>query len=336
MHTDIRIVTVGASAGGVEALTRLVADLPADLDAAVLVVLHVAPDLPSYLPRILQRSGPLPCVHGADGDPLRAGQIIVAPPDRHMAVEDGCIRIWNGSRENRQRPSIDVLFRSAAVAHGPNTIGVILSGALDDGVAGMDAITRAGGHALVQDPDEARHPYLPRNVLHAVPRAEALPMELLVKRIKQLIDDPRVADARPDALEAAQLEQEMVRRMATQEEMARLGPLSGFTCPECNGVLTTVETTGQVRYRCHTGHGYTAQSLFLEQSEQVERLLRQTLRQMREAAETARTLIDHARSVQDREQTVHFQERLHEAERGIHGLYKLMASIPSGEVRPQL
>lgn len=166
------------------------AGLPGDFDAAVLVVLHMAPRLPSCLPRILERSGPLPCLHARDGVGLRPGLITVAPPDRHIAVENHHIRVWNGPREHHQRPSIDVLFRSAARAGGPRSVGVILSGALDDGVAGMQAIVRAGGHALVQAPEEARHPYLPRNVLDAMPRAQALPLEQLVLRLKSLVDAP--------------------------------------------------------------------------------------------------------------------------------------------------
>ena len=333
METASHIVTVGASAGGVEALTRFVATLPADLNAAVLVVLHVAPDLPSSLPRILERSGPLPCVHAVDGDPLRAGAIKVAPPDRHMAVEGGCIRVWRGSRENRHRPSIDVLFRSAAVAHGPRTIGVILSGALDDGVAGMDSIIRAGGHGLVQDPDEARHPYLPLNVLHAVPAAEDLPLEVLVERLKELTDTPGRRGS-SDSVEPARLEQEIGRGMATREEMRSLGHLSGITCPECSGALTTIDSANQLRYRCHTGHAYTAQTLLLEQSEQVERLLGQTLRQMRESADSARSLRDHARRRQDHDRAEHFDKRLRGTERSIQRLYQLMTSAPPEEVRP--
>lgn len=336
METDSRIVTVGASAGGVEALTRFVADLPADLNAALLVVLHVAPDLPSYLPRILERSGSLPCVHAVDGDALRAGLIEVAPPDRHMAVEDRCIRVWKGSRENRHRPSIDVLFRSAAVAHGPFAIGVILSGALDDGVAGMAAIARAGGHALVQDPAEARHPYLPLNVLHAVPRAEALPMAMLVKRLKELTSGAGGGNRCGQDVDLARLEQDIGRRMATREEMRSLGQLSGLTCPECSGALTAIDSANRLRYRCHTGHAYTAQSLFLEQSEQLERLLWQALRQMRESADTARSLLDHARRRHDHDRAAHFEKRLRGTERGIQRLSQLMTSAQPDEVRPGL
>lgn len=340
MDIATRVVTIGASAGGVEALTQFVADLPVDLDAAVLVVLHVAPDLPSYLPRILERSGRLPCVHATDGLELRPGRIIIAPPDRHMAVDKEHIRVWRGSRENRQRPSIDVLFRSAALAYGARVTGVILSGALDDGVAGMDAITRAGGQALVQDPDEARHPYLPRNVLHTVSRAQGLPMEALVERLKSLVGGEGGKDIGigfSPSLETDRLEQEITRRMGTQEEMSQLGALSGLTCPECNGALTTVAGVPQLRYRCHTGHGYTAQTLFKDQTEQVERLLWQTLRELRENAETVKALVEHAHHEHDPDRARHYEQHLRQVEHSIQHLYQLSSPAShASEVRKEL
>ena len=335
---DSRIVALGASAGGVEALSQLVAALPSDLAASVLVVLHVSPDLPSHLPQILERSGDLPARHAADGAELRNGQILVAPPDRHMSVHDGVVRVWNGSKENRQRPSIDVTLRSVAVACGPRAIGVVLSGALDDGVAGMEAIVRSGGHALVQVPAQARHPYLPQNVIDAVPQAEVLTLEAMAQRIVSLVAEPVEADAAlfDEGVAMGRLELKISAQMGTGEEMNRLGMLSGLTCPECGGAITQVQDTAQLRYRCHTGHGFTATSLFMEQSEQSEKLLWQALQLLRENAQTTRFLIDHMRKLGQTQQARDYRAHLDKVEESIDQLHRMVTSSALGEAERML
>ena len=322
---ETRVIAVGASAGGVEALSRLVSALPSDIDAAILVVLHLSPDLPSYLPRILERQGSLPASHAVDGAPVLRGHIHVAPPDRHLHVEDGELRVRQGSRENRHRPSIDVLLRSAAVEYGPRAIGVVLSGALDDGVAGMEAIVRCGGHALVQEPSDADHPFLPQNVLNAVPGVEAHPVEILVKRLQALVTQSTPANVPADAgVELGTLELRIGQHMGSAEDMSRLGDPSGLSCTECNGALTRVADTRQLRFRCHTGHAYTASSLYNEQNEQAERPLWQALRQMRETADTSRALIAHAHHAGAPVHAAQYQEQLRQAEQGIATLHRLV------------
>src|SRR3954465_11061022 len=170
------IVVVGASAGGMQALERRVAGLPADLPAAVFVVWHLAPGVRSVLPAVLNRAGPLPAAFPQDGDPIRPARIYIAPNDHHMLLERGYIRVTKGPKENRFRPAVDPLFRSAAYIYGPRTIGIVLSGALDDGSAGLWAIKLRGGTAIVQDPEDAQHRSMPLNALDNVEADYKLPV----------------------------------------------------------------------------------------------------------------------------------------------------------------
>jgi two-component system chemotaxis response regulator CheB len=187
-HLPVRdLVVIGASAGGVEALKRLVADLPADLPAAVCVVLHIAPTSSSALAGILDRAGRLPCSPAIDGEPLRAGHIVVAPPDHHLIVEDGRARLTMSARENGHRPAVDTLFRSAAAARGDAVVGVVLSGTRDDGAAGLAVIKSRGGVAVVQDPDDALYAGMPTSALANVQVDAVAPIELIGRSIVSLV-----------------------------------------------------------------------------------------------------------------------------------------------------
>jgi two-component system, chemotaxis family, protein-glutamate methylesterase/glutaminase len=182
------VVVIGASAGGVKALKCLVETLPPELPAAVLVVLHLAPESASMLPRILERSGALPARHPENGDPPQPGTILIAPPDRHLEVaEDGTVVLNSGPRDNGYRPSVDRLFTTAAAVYGSRVIGVILSGALGDGSAGLAAVARAGGAVIVENPADALYPAMPENALAAVPDAEVVPLRSIGGRIAELV-----------------------------------------------------------------------------------------------------------------------------------------------------
>ena len=284
------MIVIGTSAGGVEALRSLCRGLPADLPAAVFMVLHIAPEGGSILPELLSRAGPLPAVHPpADGEGVRfeRGRIYVAPPDRHMVIEGDRVRAVMSAKENRHRPAADPLFRSAARHHGPHVVGVVLTGALDDGAAGLAAIKRQGGLAVVQDPEDALFPSMPRTAMqhvavdHSVSLAE---MPALLARLAS--DDLEHAPLGvPEALEVETRITTMNR--PEPEDVARIGRPSMFTCPECHGTLFEIDDDKLLRFRCHVGHAYTAEALAADQSEALEATLWAAVRAFEERAELA-------------------------------------------------
>lgn len=284
------IVVVGASAGGVEALRAFVGGLPADLSAAVLVVLHLPPGGASALPAILSRSGSLPAVAARSGEPLRHGRIYVAPPDHHLLVEDGSCELSRGPTENGYRPAVDALFRSAALAHGPAVIGVVLSGSLDDGSAGLGTIKSRGGLAIVQDPEDAIYPAMPRNAMarvtvdHVVPAVEM--GRLLAPRVREPVE-VRDGDA-PSLVE--QIEARVARSDGPGNEVSLevldVSESSGLACPDCQGVLFSLDKEG-TRYRCRVGHAWTAKALFQQQSRDIEQALWAALRALEEKRDLA-------------------------------------------------
>jgi two-component system, chemotaxis family, protein-glutamate methylesterase/glutaminase len=270
------VVVIGASAGGVTALERLVAGLPPDLPAAVLVVLHLNPSGVSLLPEILGRAGSLPTAHATDGEPLRAGTVRVASPDRHLHVADGHIVVDRGPHEHGHRPAIDKLFRSAAASHGRAAVGVLLSGMLDDGVWGLDEIRRAGGTTIVQDPADAQFPALPSAAI-----------------------DAGVAELVVDMGEMAQAIDRAVRSAETREHTSQ--PLDDppdepiephtFSCPACGGAMQRhAEWRDGEMYRCHTGHLYSSATLSVAQVAKVDEAMWAALRSLHEQAALSRRI----------------------------------------------
>lgn len=267
------IVVVGASAGGMDALQKLVAQLPKDLPAALFVVWHLSPGLRSVLPEILTKNGSLQAINPEDGDPIRQGCIYVAPPDHHMLLERDYIRVTRGPKENRFRPAVDPLFRSAAYTFGLRAVGIVLSGALDDGTSGLWTIKLRGGTAIVQDPADALHRSMPLNAMENVAIDYKLSAAAIGKLLPTLVCEH--AGPAPAVPEAAQRLLEHEVRVAEEAEalgqhIMQYGTLSPFTCPECHGVLTQLRDGRIVRFRCHTGHAYSAASLLAEIAEQVE------------------------------------------------------------------
>ncbi|MGI5132149.1 chemotaxis protein CheB [Pseudonocardia sp. CA-107938] len=288
------IVVVGASAGGVEVLRSLVAGLPPDLAAAVVVVLHIPRDAPSALPAILERAGPLPARPAAHAQRLQPGTIFVAPADRHVLVVDGYLHLSRGPVENGHRPAIDPLFRSAGTDFGAHAVGVVLSGNRDDGSAGLVAIARHGGACLVQEPADALYPDMPRSALAAVPSAKPVPAADLGAAIAALI--PRRADGPatgPDPLLAAEVDIAAVDPDASTVDLdgAVASPLS---CPDCDGVLFQLPGAPHPRFRCRVGHAWSPVSLVGEHETTVDVVLWSALRALEEKAALLRWLADDA------------------------------------------
>jgi two-component system, chemotaxis family, protein-glutamate methylesterase/glutaminase len=279
------IVVIGASAGGMEALERLVGGLPADLAAALFVVWHLPPGMRTILPLMLSRAGPLSAAHPQDGDPILPGRIYVAPNDHHLLLEQGYVRVTKGPKENRFRPAVDPLFRSAAYVYGPRVIGIVLSGALDDGTAGLWTIKQRGGTAIVQEPADARHRSMPLNALEHTDADHRLPAADIGGLLGRLTREPAAPTPALAAPEEAKMRGEIriaEGREAIREGLARLGVLSPFTCPECQGVLTLLREGSLVRFRCHTGHALSSGTLLQGTSEKVEEKLWEALRALDE------------------------------------------------------
>ncbi|MFN2645314.1 MAG: chemotaxis protein CheB [Burkholderiales bacterium] len=279
------IVVIGASAGGMGALEKLVAGLPADLPAAVFVVWHLAPGVSTVLPAVLGRAGRLPAAAPKDGDPIRPGHIYIAPNDHHMLLERGYIRVTKGPKENRFRPAVDPLFRSAAYIYSTRVIGVVLSGALDDGTAGLWAIKMRGGTAIVQDPADAMHRSMPLNALDNVDVDYTLPVAdigPLVGRLtrQQAAPEPLFAPRERERMDAEiKIAGERDPRVA---DVLRYGEFSPFTCPECHGVLSMFRDGNLMRFRCHTGHAVSSGTLLESATAQIEQKLLDALRALDE------------------------------------------------------
>ena len=270
------IVVVGASAGGMHALEKLVAGLPRDLPAAVFVVWHLSPGVRSVLPKVLARAGPLPAEHARDGDAIRPGRIYIAPNDHHLLLERGYVRVTKGPKENRFRPAVDPLFRSAAYIYSTRAVGVVLSGALDDGTAGLWAIKLRGGTAIVQDPADAMQRSMPVNALDNVEVDHQLPAAQIGPLLARLTREPASPEPLLEAPERQKMEAEIkiARELdARVENILQFGELSPFTCPECHGVLSMFREGPLVRFRCHTGHAMSSGTLLEAGTEQVEQRL---------------------------------------------------------------
>ena len=310
---DPRIIVIGASAGGVEALVGVVKDLPKDIPAAIFIVLHVPAYGMSVLPDILRRRSSLPAFHPADAQAIEAGNIYVAPPDHHLMMEDGRIRLTHGPTENRVRPSVDVLFRSAAHAYGPLVTGVILSGMLDDGTAGAQSVKSRGGSMIVQDPKEATFPGMPQSAIEHVDIDYVLPLADIAPALVRLTSEPVVSSVTLPVSSSMTTEVKMATLTPDAFEGEHPGTPSVYACPECHGVLWEIEEGRLVRYRCRVGHAYSPASLLAEQSEVLEDTLWIALRAFEENAALAERLKGRAAERGHHISAGHFAEQSRQA-----------------------
>jgi two-component system, chemotaxis family, protein-glutamate methylesterase/glutaminase len=306
------IIVVGASAGGVEALSALVQGLPADLPAALFVVLHIPSYSESHLPAILAHRGPLPAAHATHGEAIAPGCIYVAPPDHHLLVRHGHVELTRGPHENGSRPAVDPLFRSAARAYGPRVVGVVLSGALGDGSVGLMGIAARGGVTVVQDPEEALFESMPRTALTYVRVNHVLPVRQIPALVGRLAREPAAQEGAPTMSDIDEMMPHLVRRDITaQERDERSGETTVYTCPECGGTLWQVEHNGLAQFNCHVGHAYAPESLLGEMSEDLEAALWRCVRMLVEKATLTRQLAGRLRAAGQEAQAARVAQQAH-------------------------
>ncbi|EJW12652.1 protein-glutamate methylesterase protein [Rhodovulum sp. PH10] len=271
------IVAIGTSAGGVKALIALAQNFPEQLSAAVLVTIHLPADAKSVLDEILTGAGPLPAHFAEDGETMRTGHIHIAPPGRHLLMEDDRLRLGHGPRENNVRPAIDPMLRSAAICCGPRLIGVVLTGTLGDGASGLWAVGACGGITVVQDPADAEFAQMPETALERVRADHVVGLADLPKLLARLVDQPAGLPVPvPDGL---RFDVEIARTgRAAMHELDHHGRRSVLACPDCGGVMWEFDEGELLRFRCHVGHAYTAEMMTLALDENVRRAIASALR----------------------------------------------------------
>jgi len=332
------IIVIGFSAGGIEPLLQLVADLPSDLPAALFVVHHFPAHSISALPSILSRTADLPVRVARNGEPVAPGHIYVGRPDRHLLLAPGRIRLTRGPREHGNRPALDPLFRSAARSYGPRVIGVILSGTLDDGTVGLHAIKSAGGLAVVQDPEQAAYPGMMQSALAHVEVDHVVSAGEMGALLARLTREPAVlsgalvpADLDPE-LDPDRPEPAMVGTAALRRPTLP-GVPSTLTCPECGGSLFEEEKAGLLHFRCHVGHAFSEETLMAVQAQALEGALWAAVRALEEKAELGRRLAERAEVRGWRQSAARFEHAARDAEQGSS---MIRGTLLNGPVRQAL
>ncbi len=324
------LIVIGASAGGIEALQQMLAALPADLDAAVLIVLHTSSHAGSLLPHIMQRASRLPASHPKDGDLIEKGHIYIAPPDYHMIVEGNLLRVIQGPRENLHRPAIDPLFRSAAASGGRRVIGVVLTGLLDDGTSGLMVIHARGGETIVQDPATSLFDSMPKSALEQVPDAHVLPLMEIPGLLVRLIAEelPELPSTNPVVEMKAVKETKIAEfDMSEIENENRIGRPSAIACPDCGGVLWETGDEDFLRFRCRVGHAFTAKHLGAEQRHAIETALWSALRALEENASLYLRMADRASDSNHEQTSSQFAERAANIHANAHVLREFLLQV---------
>lgn len=319
------IVVVGASAGGVEALVKFVSSLPDKLAAAIFIVVHFPENSVSVLPKILQRHCALPAGNPVDGERIQAGRIYVAPPGCHLLVKLGTMRVVRGPKENGHRPAIDPLFRSAARAYGSRVAGIVMSGTLDDGANGLGYIKRHGGTTLVQDPEEATFPDMPRNALAAANIDHVTGAADLARLVGELSDggvpNYTQSDPKPGQADETEMNIEELR------ELDKTVVPSPYVCPECKGTLFDFNENGLKHYRCRVGHAYSPEALDAHQTEELEAALWEALRAMEENLGLSRRLLERAVASGRKVSSDYYREKVTSGEERIELLRGVLTQV---------
>jgi two-component system chemotaxis response regulator CheB len=312
---DIDVIVIGASAGGLEALSALLEEIPADLPSPIVVVIHTRSNASSYLPQILAKRTRLPVEFARHGAAIRDGHVYVAPPDFHVLVHDGRLMLSRGPKENGFRPAVDPLFRSASRAKGAGVIGVVLSGGLDDGTYGLKTIKDNGGLTIVQDPREAIVTGMPQSAIRTVEPHHVLE----ARNIGQLIAGTRTTAsggtgmARRSSREIDPQDPSQTTEVLDMQQ--EYGPPTGLTCPDCGGALWEIKDGRMTRYRCHVGHQYSSEGLDAEQHEVVEGALWSAVRVLEEHAELRRRMAARAERAGLADVSRGFETSAHDSQR---------------------
>jgi len=327
------VIVIGASAGGLQALRELLRTLPNDLPATIFIVHHIGSAVESTLPQLLQSACQLEVSYPMNGEQFKHSHVYVAPRDRHMLLQDGRIILSDGPKENRSRPAIDPLFRSAAMAFRSRVVGVVLTGELDDGTAGLWSVKYRGGITVVQDPTEASSASMPRSALKHVHIDHRLPIAEIGLLVTQLIKEP-VGDNKDTGL-AQDLEIE--NRIAMNDHEAirnidNLGKLTHFTCPECHGLLRELRNGTFIRFRCRSGHANSAENLIAEQAQITENFLRAALRETEENPHLGQYLSEHSRREGDQRTAEFFLAQTAENERRAHLIHDALKKQETPEI----
>jgi two-component system chemotaxis response regulator CheB len=320
------VIVIGGSAGALSVLQQILGALPADFPAAVFVVIHQSQSQPGRLPEILARCGALAAEHAIDGAAIELGHVYVAPPDHHLLVERGRMRLSRGPKENRFRPSIDPLFRTAARVYGPQVIGLILSGLLDDGTLGMMRVKQFGGMTIAQDPLTADSADMPASAIRNVACDFILKPEQIAGTLTQLVQQPSILPSTKgaSAMSQSKLPEDTTLPSETGDTADRgdnaltvgkvPGAPTGLTCPQCGGAVWENDEGPLITYRCHVGHAYTADSMAAEHESQLESTLWEAVRMFQESASMHRRMEIKARESGVHEMADRYGERAAEHE----------------------
>ena len=330
------IIVIGASAGGVQALSTVVEGLPRDLPAAVFIVLHISAHIPSLLPDILGRESKLSVAHPVGIERIAHGHVYVAPPDQHLVIEGEYVRLIHGPKENLHRPSIDALFRSVARWAGPRAVGVVLTGARDDGKVGMRALKQRGGITIIQDPQEAPFPSMPMSVMHDIEVDYLLPVGEIAPMLDRLSREATEEEGSYSVPDELEIESRIAEQKMEGDELIasveRIGTISKLTCPDCHGALWEINDDHILRYRCHVGHAYSAEALSEGQAGMLEVALWSAVRALEEKVVLARRIVERARKKGSHQRAaILFERRAREAEQHSAAIRELLLNAEKAD-----